>query len=115
MFVLKKMFMRNSNENNHDRNINVLGLAWYWRILSRLAAGACSIVLAFLILSPIPGLLRVTYSQVNAIYISQETLNPFEAPHLRVKIRYYLYGNSRVVAYIEGYSGRPVEVQADDC
>ena len=85
---------------DRSRNFNVPGLAWHWRILSRLAVGACSVILAFLILSPIPGPFRVTYFQVNATYISQETLSPLTAPQLRVKIRYYLNGNSQVTAYI---------------
>jgi hypothetical protein len=97
---LKKMLIRSSNENNYNKNCNALGLAWYWRIFSRLAVSACSIAIAFLILSPVSGLFRVTYFQVNAAYISQQTLSPFEAPHLRVEIRYYLYDNSQVVTYI---------------
>ena len=79
---------------------NGLGLTWYWRIFSRLAMGTFSVILAFLILSPIPGLFRAVYFRVNATYISQETLNPLAAPQLRVKIRYYLHGNSEVIAYI---------------
>jgi hypothetical protein len=85
---------------NRSGNISVPGLAWHWHILSRLAMGACSVVLAFLILSPIPGPFRVTYLQVNATYISQEILSPLAAPQLRVKVRYYLNGNLRLTAYI---------------
>jgi hypothetical protein len=85
---------------NRSRNFSVPGLEWHWRILSRLAVGACFVVLAFLILSRIIGPPRVTYGQVNATYISQKTLNPLTAPQLRVKIRYYLNSNSQVTAYI---------------
>ena len=76
------------------------GLPWYWRNLSRFIGGACSVVLAFLILSPVPGFFWATYFRVNATYISQKISDRFVAPQLEVKVRYELSNHSKVTAYI---------------